>query len=371
MNLPKKLNHLSLKYFILAAFCLNTSGISSIRATDSSTTIGDLSARIADLEEQLGHKNDTSDDANPGAKVSQEDLERLKDEIRALREAQTNSNNLRDELHNLREDIRRLKSENTTFQQKENSDPRSDDRPKKSEPFVSDSFEEKPITKKRKQESWDQTQMPSSPEADEETESILKLLEESAPEADGEEGSLKKKQKKSIEEIRESATKQAEETAPKLSTGTAKEKNSLSQYNQALTLHNKGAYKEAERAFGYFIKAYPNDPLVPQAMYWKAEATMKQGNNKAAQLLFVTAYKKNPKGPKAPDCLLRLGETFALLGKKENACIAWKKLEDDFPHMTSETKTELAGLKNQYGCKKKSEKISQSAQKGPASATKN
>lgn len=373
MSLPITLKPIYLKYCILIVFLLNTFLFYPVIADDSNTTIGDLSARIAELEEQLGHKGDNSDDINPGAKVSQEDLERLKDEIRSLKNTQTGSedmNNLREELRNLREDVRHLKSENTTLRQRENTDLQSSDSTHKLGSFIAESSEEKPITKKRNQESWDQTQSPPSLEIDEETESVLKLLEQSAPEEDGEDKMLNKNQKKDIEEVRKSATKHAEETAPKLFTGTPQEKNSLSQYNAALTLHDKGAYKEAERAFGYFIKTYPNDPLVPQAMYWRGESTMKQGNNKGAQLLFVTAYKKNPKGPKAPNCLLRLGETFALLGKKENACIAWKKLEEDSAHLTDEVRTELTSLKNQYGCQKKPVKPSKTASKRTPSAPK-
>ncbi len=354
MRLPINLKPVSLKYSILMAIFLNTSMLYPIYAGDSNATIGDLSARIDELENQLGQRGGDSDDANPGAKVSREDLERLKDEIRALRDAQTGPedlNSLRDELRSLREDIKHLKSENT--------DLRSENTPKKSTTFITDSSEEKP-TAKRKRETWDQT--PSSSDTDEETESVLKLLEESAPSEEDEDGSLKKKQKKNLEEVRETATKQAEETAPTLKAGNAQ-----AEYNAAMALHDKGAYKEAEKAFSYFIKAFPNDPLVPKAMYWKAECTMKQGNNKGAQILFVTAYKKNPKDPKAPDCLLRLGETFALLGKKENACIAWKKLETDFPHMTKEMKTELTALKKQYECKPKPEKASTPVPKAPKS----
>ena len=374
MSMPITLKPVYLKYFILVVFFLNTLLFYPVLADDSNTTIGDLSARIAELEEQLGHKGDHSDDTNPGAKVSQEDLERLKDEIRTIRNSQTGSedmNNLREELRNLREDVRHLKSENTTLRQRGNTDLPSNDSSNRFGSFVDASSEEKPITKKRNHESWNQTQMSPSLEIDEETESVLELLEQSAPEEDEDGNTSNKNQKKDIKEVRKSATKHAEETAPKLFTGTPQEKNSLSQYNAALTLHDKGAYKEAERAFGYFIKTYPNDPLIPQAMYWRAESTMKQGNNKGAQLLFVTAYKKNPKGPKAPNCLLRLGETFALLGKKENACIAWKKLEEDSAHLTDEVRTELASLKNQYGCQKKPGKTSKPALKGTQSAPQN
>jgi hypothetical protein len=74
-----RLKPIYLKYSILAVFFLNTLLFYPTLAGDSDTTIGDLSARIAELEEQLGHKGGSSDDANPGAKVSQEDLERLND----------------------------------------------------------------------------------------------------------------------------------------------------------------------------------------------------------------------------------------------------------------------------------------------------
>lgn len=374
MRLLVALRPLGLKCVIQVVSFLNLLAFGPILAEDS-TTIGDLSARIEELEQQLGQKGGNVNDANPGAKVSQEDIEQLKDEIRALRDAQTGSGDmstLRDELRSLQEDIRHLKSENRELRNRENTSAALENTSKKS-----DAPEKKPITKR----SWSQTQSPSPLEADdkideetdEETESVLKILEQSAPEEDGEDGPPKKKQKKDVEELRESATKQAEETAPKLSTGTPQEKNSLAQYNEALTLYDKGAYKEAERAFSYFIKAYPKDPLISKAMYWKAVSMMKQGNNKVkgAQILFVTAYKKNPKGPKAPDCLLKLGETFALLDNKQNACIAWKKLEDDFSHMTDEMKAELATLKGQYGCKQNSEKAPKTTPKAAASVAKN
>ena len=361
MRLRINLKPVYLKHSILIAIFLYTSMVCSVFADDYNTTIGDLSARIEELENQLGQRGENPDDANPGAKVSREDLERLKDEIRALRDTQTRSkdlNDLRDELHSLREDIKHLKSEKAGLQ--------SENAPKKSAFSLVDSSKEKP-TGKRNPETWNQT--PFSSETDEETESVLKLLEQSAPSEEEEDGPPKRKQKKNLEEIREMATKHAEETAPTLKAGNAQ-----AEYNAAMALHNKGAYKEAQSAFNNVIEDFPNDDLVPQAMYWKAESVMKQGNHKGAQILFVNAYKKNhelkknAKNSKAPDCLLKLGETFALLGKKENACISWKKLETDFSPLTKEMKTELTALKKQYGCKPKPEKAS--APKAPISTPK-
>lgn len=342
MSLLIKLKPSRLTYSLLTIFFLTSAVFYPIFAGDADTTLGDLSARIEELENQINGKEGKTNDANPGDHVSHEDLEPLKDEIRALRDTQ---DRLRDEIRILREDIKHSQKESL----------RSEGTSKKSAPSIADPLEEKLISK-RKEEPRNQTQFSSPLEKDEETDSVLKLLEQSAPGEDERDGPPK--QKKELEEIRAKATKHAEETAPKLSAGNAE-----AQYNEAFALHDKGAYKEAERAFDYFITTYPNDPLVLKAMYWKAESCLKQGKQKEAKILFVNAYKKNPRGPKAPDCLLKLGETLAIQGKKEAACTAWRKLKTDFPHMTSEMKSELTTLKKKYGCDQNSEKAPMSVPK--------
>lgn len=344
MRLPIKTKTGKLNYSLLTTAFLASALFYPIVAEDSSTTIGDLSARIEDLENQLNAKGGRTDDANPGDQVSPEDLKILKEEIRSLHDG-----------------MKRLQSENSELRSEIASKQTS---PKKASPAEEESYEEERPSLKRKRESGPPLRAPASVDEDEETESVLKLLEQAAPDDEEEDGPVRKKQKKALEEVRETATKHAEEKAPKLNAGNAE-----AQYNEAFALHNKGAYKESERAFSYFIKTYPNDPLVPKAMYWKAEACLKQGKQKEAKILFVNAYKKNPEGPKAPDCLLRLGATLAIQGKKDDACTAWRKLKTDFPHMTNEMKSELATLKQQYGCEQKLEKPKAQITKAPKPPT--
>lgn len=327
MNLSRV--SMKLPYFVAVALLGGTVFATPIGADDSDTqeTLGHLSARIEELENQLHGQGGSGDDKNPGARVTAEDLERLRDEVRALRDTRQGSpdevTQLQEEIRTLRDEITQLKNENPTLKTKEKSGFQS------------------PKTSLKK--------LPAL-ESDDETDSVLKLLEESAPqdEEEGAKGTRDKKKNKELESIRETATKHAEEAAPSLPTGNAE-----AQYNEAFALYDKGAYKEAERAFDYFIKTYPNYPLVPQALYWKGETYLKRNKHKEAKILFVTAYKKKPKGPKAPDCLLRLGEALAMQGRKEDACTAWLKLKSDFSHMTNEMKSELAALKKKYGCEKK------------------
>jgi tol-pal system protein YbgF len=348
MSLPKRARPLIFKYALFKAFILSTGVLCPAFADDTNTTVGDLSARLDDLERQVNEGGGKVDEASPGSQVTADDLNRLKEEVRSLKGESDDMRSLRDEMRSLREEIKHLKEANSDLRTQKTSRKMSS----------SDDADEDTVPK-RKDETLKQTKK-SSPEksfaeTDDEADAVLKLLEKSAPGADQEGsqefGTKKGKKNKDLEADRESATKHAEETAPTLPAGDAE-----AQYNEAFALHDKGAYKESERAFGYFIKTYPNDPLVPKAMYWKAESCLKQKNYKDAKILFVNAYKKNPKGPKAPDCLLRLGEILAIQGKKDDARTAWRKLKTDFPHMTSEMKEELASLQKTHGTDQKSVK---------------
>ncbi|MCE3230809.1 MAG: hypothetical protein K0R52_737 [Alphaproteobacteria bacterium] len=341
LSIYLKPRRLAYSFSLIMVLFLSASVFYSVVADDSDAkeTLGNLSARIEELENQINGQGGALDDKNPGTHVTIEDLDRLRDEIRALKDTRQSPSQdislLQEEIHSLREDIRQLQRANSVLRQGGS---------KKASLALSDAPEKNERIASRK----------TPLEKDDGTESILKLLEQSAPRGEEDEDTTGLPRKrhdknKDLEAVREMATKHAEEVAPALPSGNAE-----AQYNEAFALHDKGAYKEAERAFNYFIKTYPNDPLVPKAMYWKAESCLKQSKYKEAKILFVTAYKKNPKGPKAPDCLLKLGETLAIQEKTEDACTAWLKLKTDFPHMTNDMKSELATLKKKYGCEKPS-----------------
>jgi tol-pal system protein YbgF len=187
-----------------------------------------------------------------------------------------------------------------------------------------------------------QTSMPSSttdkPDLSQEDE-ILKLLEESAsPKTPAE-----KDQK---EKIRAEATKKAEETAPTLSAVS----DAQAQYDQANALFQKGEYPQAERSFKHFMEMYPTDPLFLKAKYWLGECYLAQKKHSEAKLIFAETYKKNPKSPQAPDCLLKLGIVLAEQKKKEDACTVWKKLKADYPGMSKQTKKAFEEAKKKYKC---------------------
>ena len=113
MILRANIKPLIFKCTLLTFIFFGTTLFSAISA-DPNTTIGDLNARIDDLERQITNGGERTDDKNPGSQVTSEDLELLKEEIRALKDSRQkaeSTNKLQDEMKLLREEIMQLKEQ--------------------------------------------------------------------------------------------------------------------------------------------------------------------------------------------------------------------------------------------------------------------
>ena len=67
----------------------------------------------------------------------------------------------------------------------------------------------------------------------------------------------------------------------------------------------KNRFDAAEKGFQQFVEKYPKHQLAENAIYWLAETHYARQNYKTAAQTFLTAYRKYPKGNKAPDNLLK------------------------------------------------------------------
>lgn len=101
-----------------------------------------------------------------------------------------------------------------------------------------------------------------------------------------------------------SATAKAEAGAPGLPEANSP---ATAQYQQALSLYNNGAYKEAGASFGRIIKTYPKDPIVPKALVHLAFSLEKQGDLESAAVVCESALAKKIDDLHKADCnLIRL-----------------------------------------------------------------
>ena len=79
-------------------------------------------------------------------------------------------------------------------------------------------------------------------------------------------------------------------------------------------------YALAEQGFRDFLRKYPSDHLNPEAQYWLGESLFQRQHYRDAADAFLTVTTKYETTGKAPDSLLRLGQSLAAMGEKETAC---------------------------------------------------
>ena len=107
----------------------------------------------------------------------------------------------------------------------------------------------------------------------------------------------------------------------------------------------------AEQALRAFIEGHPGNDKLSNAHYWLGETYYFRKNYKQAAITFLDAYQKYPKGPKAPDSLLKLGLSLDGLGKKKEACDALAQLGTQYPDAAAPLKRAAKVQQDKLGCK--------------------
>lgn len=97
-------------------------------------------------------------------------------------------------------------------------------------------------------------------------------------------------------------------------------------------------YALAEQAFRDFLKKYPNETLVPDAYYWLGESQYQRQQFRDAAQSFLTVSTKHEKSARAPNALLRLGQSLAALKQKDAACATLSEVGRKYPKAPANVK---------------------------------
>jgi len=138
--------------------------------------------------------------------------------------------------------------------------------------------------------------------------------------------------------------------AAKAATATLPNGSATDQYNYAFGLLRSQDYPAAESAFTQFVLKHPQDELAGNAQYWLGETYFVRNDYNSAAAAFAKGYQAYPKSPKAQDNLLKLGVSLGNVGKKQEACFAFAKLEKDFPNLAPANKDRATREKQRLGC---------------------
>jgi tol-pal system protein YbgF len=124
-----------------------------------------------------------------------------------------------------------------------------------------------------------------------------------------------------------------------------------SDFDAAMNLLARAQYAEASAAFLAYADAHPDDPdLAPQAIYWVGDIAYVQQNYPEASRRFAELIKQYPKSNRAPDAMLKLGQSLLASGQKQEGCTALGALKAKFPDATQGTIDSAAAARKAASC---------------------
>jgi tol-pal system protein YbgF len=109
-------------------------------------------------------------------------------------------------------------------------------------------------------------------------------------------------------------------------------------------------YALAEETMRNFAQRYPNDPLIADSQYWRGESFFQRQLYRDAAESFLAVTTKFDKSAKAPDALLRLGQSLAALKEKEAACAAFGEVTRKYPRASNGVKAAVDREQKRVKC---------------------
>jgi tol-pal system protein YbgF len=109
-----------------------------------------------------------------------------------------------------------------------------------------------------------------------------------------------------------------------------------SEYEDAVGMLKQGQYDAAERGFSDFLAKNPKSPLAAGAVYNLGETYYLRARHREAAEQFLKISTAYPSSPRAPEAMLRLGQSLnAIGGAKEQACAAFGEVGRKYPNASA------------------------------------
>ncbi|MBX9772817.1 MAG: tol-pal system protein YbgF [Xanthobacteraceae bacterium] len=102
-------------------------------------------------------------------------------------------------------------------------------------------------------------------------------------------------------------------------------------YDMAYGYMMRKDYALAEDGFRNFLRRFPSDRLVSDAQYWLGESMFQRQRYRDAAEQFLGVSTKFETSARAPDALLRLGQSLAAMGEREAACASLAEVSRKYP----------------------------------------
>ena len=122
-------------------------------------------------------------------------------------------------------------------------------------------------------------------------------------------------------------------------------------YNYGFRLWDAKLYPEAETQLKTVVTKWPKSNQASFAQNLLGRAYLDEGKPSLAAVAFYNNYKDRPSGPRAPHSLMYMGVALEKLGRKADACKAFRELDDVYGDKApQDVRTDAAAAKAKAGC---------------------
>jgi tol-pal system protein YbgF len=104
------------------------------------------------------------------------------------------------------------------------------------------------------------------------------------------------------------------------------------QFAAAVDAYRNGQYAQAEDQFKAFIVVNGSHRLVPDAIFYLGETYFQRSRPREAAEQYLKLSTDYAKSARAPEGMLRLGQSLAALGSSEQACATLAEVSKRYPN---------------------------------------
>ncbi|MBL0914104.1 MAG: tetratricopeptide repeat protein [Sphingopyxis sp.] len=122
-------------------------------------------------------------------------------------------------------------------------------------------------------------------------------------------------------------------------------------YDYGFRLWSAKLYPEAQTQLKQVVTKWPKSNQASYAQNLLGRAYLDEGKPSLAAVAFYNNYKDRPSGPRAPHSLMYMGVALDKLGRKADACKAFRELEEVYGDKApQDVRTDAAAAKTKAGC---------------------
>jgi tol-pal system protein YbgF len=110
------------------------------------------------------------------------------------------------------------------------------------------------------------------------------------------------------------------------------------QFNSAVEAYKAGQYADAEAQLKAFLSSNSTHRLAPDAIFFLGETYLQRSRPREAAEQYLKLSTDFSRSTRAPDGMMRLGQSLAMLGNSEQACATFAEVGKRYPTASSQVK---------------------------------